>query len=148
MGALPLRVIVVEDDEVLRDALVEWLEASGVAVVAEAGSACEAIRAIGDHEADTVLLDFRLQRSSGLEVSHAVRAAGNSALRIVMFSAFSDASLRASALEAGVDAFIRKGADPAALLAALHGPTEAMTDAKAEVYAQVEAATQRIGASR
>lgn len=116
----PLTTIVVEDDAVLREALVEWLEGSDVRVIAQAGTAAEAIEACATHVADSLLLDFRLFTSTGLEVVRAVRAAGRD-IRIVMFSAFGDASLQEEASESGVDVFVSKGADPSSILRALRG---------------------------
>ena len=108
-----LTAIVVEDDEILREALVEWLEGSNIHVVAQAGEVSEAIDMCLTKAADALLLDFRLRTSNGLEVARAVR--------IVMFSAFGDASIQGAALEAGVDAFVSKGADPAVIIRALRG---------------------------
>jgi DNA-binding NarL/FixJ family response regulator len=116
----PFTAIVVEDDAILRDALVEWLEGSNVQVVAQAGAAAEAIDVCMKNEADALLLDFRLRTSNGLEVVKAVRDAGIT-IRIVMFSAFGDASLQGAALKAGVDAFVPKGSDPAVIIRALRG---------------------------
>jgi DNA-binding NarL/FixJ family response regulator len=112
--------IVVEDDAILREALVEWLEGSDVRVVAQAATATDAIDLCLKNPADALLLDFRLLTSNGLEVVRAVREAGLT-IRIVMFSAFGDASLQTAALESGVDAFISKGSDPTSILRALRG---------------------------
>ena len=116
----PINAIVVEDDAILREALVEWLEGSDVRVVAQAATATDAIELCLKNPADALLLDFRLLTSNGLEVVRAVRKAGLN-IRIVMFSAFGDASLSTAVLEAGVDAFIAKGSDPTSILHALRG---------------------------
>jgi two-component system nitrate/nitrite response regulator NarL len=115
-----LRVIVVEDDVILREALVSWLEGCDVCVIAEAGTASDAIELCLGSEADALLLDYRLLTSNGLEVVKAVRDAGVD-LRIVMFSAFHDQSLKSASLAAGVDAFVSKGSDPSSVLRALRG---------------------------
>jgi DNA-binding NarL/FixJ family response regulator len=115
-----MRTIVVEDDTILRRALVDWLETSGMQIVGQAGSAADAIACCLANQPDVVLLDFRLQDSTGLDVSRALRHAGSKS-RVVMFSAFGDPSVRRAALHAGVDAFVRKGADPESLLRVLRG---------------------------
>jgi DNA-binding response OmpR family regulator len=68
------RILVVDDDQVLRGALRLVLEAAGYDV-AEAGDGDAALRAFKEDGADLVLLDIFLPERDGLEVIRALRAA-------------------------------------------------------------------------
>ena len=68
------RILVVDDDRVLRGALRVVLEAAGYEVI-EAADGDAALRAFGEHGADLVLQDIFLPERDGLEVIRALRAA-------------------------------------------------------------------------
>ncbi len=68
------RILVVDDDRVLRGALRIVLEAAGYDVI-EAADGDAALRVFGEHGADLVLLDIFLPERDGLEVIRALRAA-------------------------------------------------------------------------
>ena len=74
-------ILVVEDDEATRAFLVDNLAADGFRV-ASAASAAEGLRAIETRRPSLVLLDIRLDGSSGLELLDRVRAADGLATRI------------------------------------------------------------------
>ncbi|HME08832.1 MAG TPA: protein kinase [Bryobacteraceae bacterium] len=67
-GAL-LRVMIVDDEDLARQLLREYLEAiPGVEVVAECGNGFEAVKAIAEHSPDLVLLDVQMPKLDGFEV--------------------------------------------------------------------------------
>jgi len=68
------RILVVDDDQVLRGALRIVLEAAGYDVI-EAADGDAALRVFGEHGADLVLQDIFLPERDGLEVIRALRAA-------------------------------------------------------------------------
>jgi serine/threonine-protein kinase PknK len=71
------RVVVADDDVLLREGLASLLERSGFDVVAQAGDGVAAVRACREHEPDLLLTDIRMPPShttEGLEAAHAVRA--------------------------------------------------------------------------
>jgi DNA-binding NarL/FixJ family response regulator len=73
----PIRVVVAEDDVLLREGLASLLERSGFDVVAQAGDGATAIRACREHEPDLLVIDIRMpptHTTEGLEAAHAVRA--------------------------------------------------------------------------
>jgi DNA-binding response OmpR family regulator len=74
-------ILVVEDDEATRAFLVDNLAADGFRV-ASAASAAEGLRAIETRRPSLVLLDIRLDGSSGLDLLDRVRAADGLATRI------------------------------------------------------------------
>jgi DNA-binding NarL/FixJ family response regulator len=71
------RVVVADDDVLLREGLASLLERSGFDVVAQAGDGATAIRACREHEPDLLLIDIRMpptHTTEGLEAAHAIRA--------------------------------------------------------------------------
>ena len=74
--ATRLRMLVVDDHEVVRQGLVSLLDRrSGFEVVAQAGSVAEAISQAARFEPDLVVMDVRLPDGSGIEACREIRAA-------------------------------------------------------------------------
>jgi DNA-binding NarL/FixJ family response regulator len=72
----PTRVVLADDDVLLREGLASLLERSGFDVVAQAGDGVTAIRACREHEPDLLLIDIRMpptHTTEGLEAAHAIR---------------------------------------------------------------------------
>ena len=76
-GSDARRVVVAEDDVLLREGLASLLERSGYAVVGQAGDAEELLRLVHAHQPDLVVVDIRMpptHRTEGLEAARAIRA--------------------------------------------------------------------------
>jgi DNA-binding NarL/FixJ family response regulator len=72
----PTRVVLADDDVLLREGLASLLERSGFDVVAQAGDGVTAIRACREQEPDLLLIDIRMpptHTTEGLEAAHAIR---------------------------------------------------------------------------
>jgi DNA-binding NarL/FixJ family response regulator len=72
----PTRVVLADDDVLLREGLASLLERSGFDVVAQAGDGVTAMRACREHEPDLLLIDIRMpptHTTEGLEAAHAIR---------------------------------------------------------------------------
>ena len=72
----PTRVVLADDDVLLREGLASLLERSGFDVVAQAGDGVTAIRACREHEPDLLLIDIRMPPThtmEGLEAAHVIR---------------------------------------------------------------------------
>ena len=76
MGAMSLRVVVVDDDERFRAMACRALVADGIEVVAEVGNGEDAFDAVARTRPDVVLVDMRLPGIDGLEVARQLRAEG------------------------------------------------------------------------
>jgi Response regulator containing a CheY-like receiver domain and an HTH DNA-binding domain len=71
----PLRLLVVDDHEVVRQGLVALLDRrEAFQVVAEAGTVAESIEQARRHRPDIVIMDIRLPDGSGIEACRAIRA--------------------------------------------------------------------------
>jgi two-component system response regulator MtrA len=114
-GAVLARVLVVEDDASVRDAVTLVLERSGfdvTAVVDGDAAIAEASRS-GVH--DLVLLDLMLPGTSGLDVCRQIRRSSN--MPIVMLTARADTADVVAGLELGADDYITKPFEPVELAA-------------------------------
>jgi DNA-binding NarL/FixJ family response regulator len=75
MGS-PIRILIVEDNEVFREALEELLALQpDVEVAASVGDGADAVAAVEEHAPNVVLMDYRLPRVDGVQATAAVRAA-------------------------------------------------------------------------
>lgn len=104
-----LSVLVVEDDQVVRGLLREFLALEGCAVM-EAGNAWHAHRLARRHRPDVIVLDIMLPWKSGLDVLRDLRANGETgAIPVIMASSSSDLLSEQEVREA--DAFVQKPYD-------------------------------------
>lgn len=112
-----VRVLVVDDHPVFRMGMVALLSSLGLAVVAEAASAEEAVAAADAHEPDVVLMDLHLGTSSGVDATREIvrRHPGIGVLVVTMLD---DDSVFAS-MRAGARGYLLKGESEDKLLEAL-----------------------------
>jgi len=118
-GAAPthaMKVLVVDDTELVRDVIARLLAESGHAVVA-AGDGDEAIRAAADQAFDLVLMDLAMPGTDGLAAARRIRADARARraprVPIVALTAWPDDE--AAALDAGMDDYLVKPIDAARL---------------------------------
>ena len=71
----PIRVMVVDDHPMWRDAVARDLAEAGYDVVATAADGAQALRVAGAARPDVVVLDLQLPDMSGVEVTRGLRAA-------------------------------------------------------------------------
>ena len=102
----PVRIVVAEDEAIIRLDLVETLRAEGYDVVADTGRGDEAIELVAAHEPDVVLLDIKMPGLDGIDVTRAITAERRAA--VVILTAFSQRELIEQAREAGAMAYLVK----------------------------------------
>jgi excisionase family DNA binding protein len=109
-------VLIVDDDERLREYVRVNLEAEGYEV-REAGSAEEALGALGERSPDLILLDVMMPQIDGWETLRRIQEhAGVGAIPVIMFSGKVDERTAAEAESRGVQGFIGKPFDPRSLI--------------------------------
>jgi two-component system response regulator DevR len=114
-----LRLLVVDDHEVVRQGLVALLDRrDGFQVVAEAGTVAEAIDAARRFQPDIVIMDVRLPDGSGVEACREIRAE-MPATRVVMLTSYPDEEAVLSAIVAGAAGYLLKHIRARDLVAAL-----------------------------
>jgi two-component system response regulator MprA len=127
-----VRVLLVEDDRAVRDALRRALGVAGHEVVS-ATSGDEALARIASGLHDVVLLDVGIPAPDGLDVCRRVRAAGDR-VPIVMLTARAAVRDRIDGLDAGADDYIVKPFDVGELKARMRAVVRRMApDPAAEV---------------
>jgi excisionase family DNA binding protein len=110
-------VLIVDDDERLREYVRVNLEMSGY-TVHEAGSADEGMRVLDELRPDLVLLDVMMPRVDGWEMLRLMHERhGVGSIPVVMFSGKVDEQAAAEAAERGAQGFIGKPFDPNELIA-------------------------------
>ncbi len=104
-----IRVLVVEDHNVVRQGLVALLNvAGGLEVVGEAADGVEAIAQHRKHKPDVTLIDLRMPRMSGVDVIERIRMETPQARFIVLTTYDGDEDIY-RALKAGARAYLLKG---------------------------------------
>ena len=128
--AKTLRLLIVDDHEVVRQGLVALLDRrEGFQVVGEAGNVAEAIEQARRFEPDIVVMDIRLPDGSGIEACREIRAE-LPATRVVMLTSYPDEEAVLSAIVAGAAGYLLKQVRARDLVAALEavGRGESLLD--------------------
>jgi two-component system, NarL family, response regulator len=115
----PLRILLVEDDELFRLGLQFRLQQEAdIEIVAEAADGETAIELANRHPLNLVLLDIGLPRMSGLEACRQIKVS-QPHLPILALTSHSEQSLITRLIEAGVDGYCLKGIVPELLVLAV-----------------------------
>ena len=115
VDALP-RVVVAEDEAIIRLDIVETLKESGFEVVGQAGDGAEAVRLALELKPNLVLMDIKMPGTDGLQAAE-VLAEHN--VPVVLLTAFSSPELVDRASAAGVYSYVVKPFNPSNLIPAL-----------------------------
>ena len=114
---MAVRVVVAEDEAIIRLDLKEILEEEGYEVVGETGRGDEAVQLVSDTKPDVVILDIKMPGKDGLAVAKAVTERRLAA--VLILTAFSQRNLVDEAVEAGALAYLVKPFQKAELVPAI-----------------------------
>ncbi|MER5777292.1 response regulator transcription factor [Streptomyces sp. NPDC002039] len=115
---MTIRVVIADDQEMVRTGFRMILESQpDIEVVADVVDGEEALAAVAAHRPDVLLLDIRMPRLDGLEVTR--RLAGQDTPRIVIVTTFDLDEYVHAALRGGASGFLLKDASPAMLVEAV-----------------------------
>ncbi len=106
MSGQPLRVVVAEDEALIRLDLKEMLEESGYLVVGEAGDGETAVRLVEELHPDVVFMDVKMPVLDG--IAAAERIGRSRAAPVIMLTAFGQRELVERARDAGATAYLVK----------------------------------------
>ncbi|WP_445486502.1 response regulator transcription factor [Niallia sp. 03133] len=109
------RILLADDEDILRMLIIDTLEEEDF-IVDEAQDGEEALRLIGQHEYDLLILDYMMPVLTGLEVIEQVRKGDRHNLKILMLTAKSQAFEQEHIFKAGADYFMPKPFSPFELL--------------------------------
>lgn len=110
--------LVADDHPAVVEAVSDVLEASGVRVVGKARDGEEALSVIEAERPQVALLDLRMPRLSGIEVSRSLARSGGTT-SVILYTAFGDRALLIEALDAGARGFVLKEAPLAEVVRAV-----------------------------
>ena len=102
----PVRVVIAEDEAIIRLDLKETLEEEGYEVVGETGRGDEAVRLVRELAPDIAILDIKMPGMDGLEAARAITAERGAA--VLVLTAFSQRDLVEQARDAGALAYLVK----------------------------------------
>ena len=126
----PLRVMLVDDHEIVRDGIRAVLDAQeDIVVTSEAGSVREAIDEADRTRPDVVVMDVRLSDGSGIEATREIRAKHPNT-RVLMLTSFADDEALFASIMAGASGYVLKQVKSGDLLRAIRavGKGESLLD--------------------
>lgn len=115
---LAVRILVAEDETIIRLDLVEMLGRAGLEVCAEARDGVEAVELAHEHQPDLAIMDVKMPRLDGIEAAR--RILDERPIPIVMLTAYGQDELVSRAVEAGVFGYLVKPFREQDLLPAIH----------------------------
>lgn len=103
---MPLRVVIAEDEAIIRMDLRETLEEEGYEVVGETGRGDQAVELVRSLQPDLAILDIKMPGLDGLEAARIIN--GEKICGVLMLTAFSQREVVEEARDAGALAFLVK----------------------------------------
>ena len=103
---MPTRVVIAEDEAIIRLDLKETLEEEGYDVVGETGRGDEAVDLVKEHQPDIAILDIKMPGLDGLSAAREI--AGERRAAVLILTAFSQRDLIEQARDAGALAYLVK----------------------------------------
>ena len=117
---VPPRVVIADDQALVRGGFRMILKGAGIPVVAEAADGKQAVAAVLTHRPDVVLMDIRMPEMDGLEATRRIVASSpGEQLRIIILTTFDLDHYVYEALAAGASGFLLKDVSPEHLVAAV-----------------------------
>ncbi|MFD7154321.1 response regulator [Kribbella sp. NPDC059898] len=130
---MSVRVVVADDQTVVRDGLVTLLKLlPGIDVIAAASDGREAVALVAEHDPDVLLVDLRMPAMDGVEATRIVRTE-HPRTEVVVLTTYSDDDSVLSALRAGARGFLTKDADAESIGRALEAAANGQSILDADV---------------
>ena len=137
---MPTRVVIAEDEAIIRLDLKETLEEEGYEVVGETGRGDEAVQLVKDLEPELAILDIKMPGMDGLEAARAITADRGAA--VLILTAFSQRDLIEEARDAGALAYLVKPFQKSELIPAVEVALGRFAEMKALAEENVSLAEQ------
>lgn len=136
------RVVIAEDEAIIRLDLKEILTSAGYEVVGESGRGDEAVRLVEEHQPDLAILDIKMPGLDGLQAARQITSRHQVA--VILLTAFSQRDLIEDARDAGVAAYLVKPFQARELLPAV---ADVLSRARQEWAIAAEEATEPASAA-
>src|SRR3954449_6538289 len=140
-----MRILVAEDETIIRLDLRELLERAGFDVCAEAKDGLEAVELARSEQPDLAILDVKMPRLDGIDAARTIL--DERPIPIVMLTAYGQDELVARAVEAGVFGYLVKPFREQDLLPAIHA-ARARHRELVELRAEAESLTEALAARK
>ena len=137
-----IRIVIVDDEPIIRMDLREILESKGYQVVGEAADGFDAVELCRTHVPDLVLLDIKMPLMDGLSAAQIIHEQGLAGA-IVLLTAYSESSYIEGAKESGVSGYLVKPVDEKALVPCIELAMARSGEIKA-LKTDVEKANERL----
>ena len=108
---MPARVLIADDDAVVRDVVRRYLQRDGLEVLM-AGDGGEALRLLGTERIDVAVLDVMMPGPNGLSLCRTLRQGGDYSVPVILLTALGEEDDRIAGLEAGADDYLTKPFSP------------------------------------
>src|SRR3981189_1880199 len=105
------RVLIADDDSVVRDVVRRYLERDGLDVLI-AHNGAEALRLLGSERIDVAVLDVMMPGPDGLTLCQMLRERGGYTVPVILLTALGEEDDRIAGLEAGADDYLTKPFSP------------------------------------
>ena len=115
-----IRLIVIDDDELVRRGIVQIIKDSGIQLVAESNSGENILGGISQYQPDVILLDVRMKSGDGL-TALALAKSKYPEIPVLMFSAFDDPIYVSRAVALGASGYLSKTLDREQIIEAIKG---------------------------
>lgn len=136
-----MKILIIDDHEVLRQGVRRLLRSISGAEVHEAGTAHEALAKVRQLMPSVIVLDINLAGSSGLELLQRLKAEQRNA-RVVMFTMHAEPSYVGRALRAGAIGYVSKSAPAAELVTAVRRAADGQRYVDSELAKELLFSTQ------
>ncbi len=135
----PIRILIVEDQRIVREGLVALFEDEpGIVLAGEAADGAAAVAAYTHLHPDVVLMDLQMPGMDGAEATRHIRA-GDPAARVLVLTTYATDEFIFAALRAGATGYLLKDASAAELVAAISAVHGGQTHLSPEVAARLVA---------
>ncbi len=139
------RIVLAEDESLIRIDLVEMLTELGYDVVGAASDGASAVRMVAELKPDVAIIDIKMPVLDGLSAAEQISVVGDTA--IIMLTAFSQPELVERANAAGVMAFLVKPVGPADLRPAIEVARARFVE-KASLTAELDGLGEKLAARK
>jgi two-component system, NarL family, response regulator DegU len=139
-GEAVIRLLIVDDHTMLREALRRAMEAAGIVVVGEAGDGEDAVRLVGELRPDVVLMDISMPVLDGVGATRQIHR-DHPETKVVVLTMHADASVIKQALAAGAVGYVVKDSSMSDVVATVQlaagGETAVSIDLARSMLAEV-----------
>lgn len=131
-----IRVMLVDDHQILREGIRRGFEAAGDIVVAEAGDGEEAVLLAREHQPDVIVMDLSMPIMDGVTATAKIREEFPD-MKVVVLTMHDDVARTRQALDAGAAGYLSKGSSFTEVLDTVHAVAKGETGLTPELAASM-----------